>query len=152
MSTSPDTAPLTIHSSRLFLASPTQLYALFSDPEKLAQWWGPKGFKNTFHEFDLRPDGNWRFTMHAPDGTEYENYKQFTEVLPAQKVVLQHFSPVHDFTMIIRFEPEGEQTRLDWLMEFVSGQENAHLKDVIEKANEENFDRLEAMLAAGKVG
>jgi hypothetical protein len=32
---------------------------------------GPKGFRNTFYEFDLRPGGVWRFTMQAPNGNEF---------------------------------------------------------------------------------
>ena len=45
------------------------------------QWWGPNGFTNTFHEFDLRPGGAWRFIMHGPDGTDYPNESVFVEVV-----------------------------------------------------------------------
>ena len=38
-----------------------------------ARWWGPDGFTNTITTFDLRPGGAWRFVMHGPDGTNYEN-------------------------------------------------------------------------------
>lgn len=33
---------------------------------------GPNGFTNTFYEFDLRPGGKWRFTMHGADGKNYK--------------------------------------------------------------------------------
>lgn len=35
------------------------VYAAWSDPDHLKNWWGPKGFTNTFTEFDLRPGGKW---------------------------------------------------------------------------------------------
>lgn len=33
----------------------------------LKNWWGPDGFTNTFHEFNLRPNGKWILTMHGPE-------------------------------------------------------------------------------------
>ena len=50
------------------IAAPREfVWRAFSEPEHLAQWWGPKGFRNTFHEFDLRPGGHWVFSV-ADDG------------------------------------------------------------------------------------
>ena len=60
-----------IVSTRVLDAPRELVFRAFSDPDLLARWWGPEGFTNTFHEFDLRPDGAWRFVMHGPDGTDY---------------------------------------------------------------------------------
>ena len=51
--------------SRVFDAPRERVFRAWTDPEHLKQWWGPKGFTNTFHEFDMRPGGHWRFVMHA---------------------------------------------------------------------------------------
>ncbi|HEX6774746.1 MAG TPA: SRPBCC domain-containing protein [Methylomirabilota bacterium] len=45
----------------------------WTDPDHLARWWGPKGFTNTFQEFDLRPGGRGQFVMHGPNGADYPN-------------------------------------------------------------------------------
>ena len=45
----------------------------FSDPVRLARWWGPAGFTNTFTICEFKPGGQWSFTMHGPDGTNYPN-------------------------------------------------------------------------------
>ena len=50
-----------------------RVFRAWTDPAHLARWWGPKGFTNTFHEFDLRPGGLWRFVMHGANGADYQN-------------------------------------------------------------------------------
>jgi len=47
-------------SARVLDAPRELVFRAFSDPDHLVHWWGPRGFKNTFHEFDLRPGGFWR--------------------------------------------------------------------------------------------
>jgi len=62
-----------IVSSREFEAPRELLFQAWTNPDLLARWWGPKGFTNTFHEFDMKPGGTWRFVMHGPDGVDYPN-------------------------------------------------------------------------------
>ena len=143
----------TILSTRVFAASREAVWAAFSDPVRLAQWWGPKGFTNTMHEFDLRPGGCWRSTLHAPDGADYENQKTFTEVVPVERVVFRHHQPTHDFEMAMTLIADGSGTRVEWRMVFESAGECAQVRPFIEPANEQNFDRLAAHLVApGTVG
>ncbi len=142
-----DAAARTIVSSRVFAASREAVWAAFSDPVRLAQWWGPAGFTNTIHVFDLRPGGRWRITLHAPDGAHYDNEKTFTEVVPPERVVFRHHQPTHDFEMAVKLVAEGGGTRAEWSMVFVSAEECARVRRFIEPANEQNFDRLAAHLA-----
>jgi uncharacterized protein YndB with AHSA1/START domain len=44
-----------IVSSRFFAAPRELVFEAFSNPGHLVHWWGPEGFTNTFHEFDMRP-------------------------------------------------------------------------------------------------
>jgi uncharacterized protein YndB with AHSA1/START domain len=136
-----------IVSSRVLAAPPAQVCAAFSDPRRLAQWWGPNGFTNTFHEFDLRPGGRWRFTMHGPDGTDYPTEKEFTVVEPPARIVFRHRQTTHNFEMTLTFVAEAGGTRLTWLMRFDSADECAGVRQPILEANEQNFDRLAAHLS-----
>jgi uncharacterized protein YndB with AHSA1/START domain len=138
-----------IHSTRVFGVSRERLFEAFCDRSQLARWWGPEGFTNTFAEFDLRPGGTWRFTMHGPDGAEYPNTNVFTEVDPPSRIAFVHDSPVHRFRMTMDFTAEDSAARLNWRMEFEDPDEAAKLRDFIVVANEQNFDRLEAVLAGG---
>jgi uncharacterized protein YndB with AHSA1/START domain len=134
-----------IVSTRVFGVSRERLFEAFSDPRQLAHWWGPKGFTNTFEEFDLRPGGAWRFTMHAPTGAEYHNASEFIEVAKPERIVFRHVRPVHDFQMTMTFADEGGGTRLTWHMLF-EHDEGEKMREFLATANEENFDRLEALL------
>ena len=143
-----------IISTRDFAAPRETLFQVFADPAELALWWGPKGFTNTITQFDFRSGGAWRFTMHGPDGTDYPNAKDFIEVEKPGRIVFQHLDPKHRFTMTMSFEPLGNigGTRLTWRMLFDPNEENGTLKGFIVEANEQNFDRLEAYLAARTSG
>lgn len=54
-------------------ASVEQVFAAFSDPGRLARWWGPAGFTNTFTNCEFKAGGRWSFIMHGPDGKNYKN-------------------------------------------------------------------------------
>ena len=71
-----------IYSSREVNAPLEVLYHAFANPLILKRWWGPEGFKNTIHEFDLRPEGKWILTMHGPEQGNYENSSVFNIVEP----------------------------------------------------------------------
>lgn len=140
--------PSEILSERLIPAPREQVFDAFRDPTRLARWWGPAGFTNTFHEFDLRPGGAWRFTMHAPDGTAHPNAKTFIEVMPPERVVFRHVQVQHGFTMTMLFAEAAQQTRLTWRMRFESVEEAERVRAFVVQANEQNLDRLEAHLRA----
>lgn len=146
-STPGEAADLEIVSTRVFDAPGERVFRAFSDPERLARWWGPNGFTSTFHEFDLRPGGAWRFVMHGPDGTAYENASDFIEIVSPERIVFQHLEPMHRFLMTITFAPEVGKTRLTWRMRFESAAELDRVRAYIPAANEENVDRLGAQLA-----
>lgn len=136
-----------IVSRRTFAATPAQVFAAFADPARLALWWGPNGFTNTIREFELRPGGTWRLTMHGPEGANYENVSEFVEIAPAERVVFQHLEPVHGFRMTMTFAARGAETELTWTMRFDDANERAKLGKFIAVANQQNFDRLAAHLA-----
>jgi len=139
--------PRVIESSRLIAAPHARVWAAFSDPVRLAQWWGPQGFTNTFHEFDFRPGGAWRFTMHGPDGNACELNKRFTAIVAPEKIVVDHFQPGHDFTLTMTLAAQGGRTMVVWWMHFVDAAEAERIRAFILQANEQNFDRLAAYLA-----
>jgi uncharacterized protein YndB with AHSA1/START domain len=133
-----------ICTSRVFDAPPAALFAAWSDPARLARWWGPDGFTSTFHAFDFRPGGVWRFTFRGPDGSTYENHWTYLTIVPNERILQRHDSQ-HRFTMDATFVPEGAGTRLTWVMRFEEATSD-QLRAVVIPANEQNFDRLAAEL------
>jgi uncharacterized protein YndB with AHSA1/START domain len=120
--------PRSIVGSRVFDAPRELVFAAFSKPEHLAQWWGPNGFTTTTHSFDFRPGGVWRFVMHGPDGRDYQNRVTYDEIVPPERIVYTHgggddVEPVR-FSTTITFEAVGKgQTRLTWHGRFPSAEE-----------------------------
>lgn len=131
-----------IITTRFLAASPETVFAAFGDPAQLVQWWGPHGFTSTIQAFDFRPGGRWHITLRDPQGTVYENEKQFLEIAENAKVVFRHQQAAHSFTMTMLFTSENHGTRLTWHMLFDSADECAAVRTVITSANEENLDRL----------
>jgi len=124
----------------------SQVFAAHSDPTRLATWWGPAGFTNTFHEFDFRDGGRWHFTMHGPDGGNYDNLWIFRSIVANECIDMRHdCAPYFNLRITLTEVPEG--TRIDWLATFDEAKVLAALLEMITRCNEENFDRLEAALA-----
>jgi len=144
-----ETADREIVSERVFPMPPERVFAAWTDPERLARWWGPAGFTNTFEAFDLRPGGVWRFVMHGPNGTDYQNESVFVDVAPPERIVFDHVCAPR-FRMTITFTPDGSRTALTWRMLFETAEECERMKPVAVPANEQNFDRLAQELARMK--
>ena len=70
--------------TRIYDAPLEAVWDAWTDPEQVAQWWGPRGFTLTTHSKDLRPGGTWRYTMHGPDGTDYPNTTRISRSSPVQ--------------------------------------------------------------------
>lgn len=127
---------------------PDAVYAAFVDPERLARWWGPAGFTNTFAQCDVVEGGEWVFTMHGPDGTDYPNRNVFAALEPGRRVVIEHVcAPLFALTVTLTAVEGG--TELDWSQDFHDPAVARALRAVCEPANEENLDRLHAELRAG---
>lgn len=136
----------TIENSRVVNAPRELVWKAWTEPEHLARWYGPKGFTNTFHQFDLRQGGRWKFTMHGPDRGNYENEIEFKEIVPPKRLVLTRISkPL--FQVTVTFEPIAEKTKVTFFAEFPSKEEFNKVRSFVPEKNEENLDRLEAELA-----
>jgi uncharacterized protein YndB with AHSA1/START domain len=139
-------ADRTIVSRREFNAPRHVVFKAVADPQRFARWWGPEGFTNTIHEFDLRPGGVLTYTMHAPDGANYDMERRVVELVAPSRVVLDNPDPTHRFIMTQTLADRGEKTLVTWRMRFDSAEEYERVAQFIVPANEQNFDRLAAEL------
>ncbi|WP_282942597.1 SRPBCC family protein [Paenibacillus sp. RC67] len=139
-----------IVSTRDFNVPVKDVFHAWTTPELLARWWGPKGFTNTFHEFDLRPGGNWRFDMHGPDGVNYPNHSVFIEIVPMERIVFNHLS-FHEFQVTATFEEVDNRTKVTFRQLFKDAEEFERVKSYCVEGNEQNFDRLSELLAESAI-
>jgi len=134
--------------SRTFAAAPSEVFAAMRDAARIARWWGPKGFTSTIHEFDFRPGGRWRLTLHGPDGKDYPNASRFTRIVPDQAFEIEHVDG-HHFFLCIDLQPAGGGTLLTWRQTFDTIEHYKGIAEFVAVANEQNLDRLAAELQRG---
>lgn len=133
----------TFTTTRDLPASPAQVFAAISTPERLARWWGPAGFTNTFSVCDFRPGGRWSFVMHGPDGASYANENVFEAIEAPGRVVIRHVcEPL--FTLTLRLEAIATGTRVLWEQVLENPAFAEQMRHIIVPANEQNLDRLTA--------
>jgi uncharacterized protein YndB with AHSA1/START domain len=82
--------------ARVLDAPRAAVYAAWTDAAAFCEWFGPDGFTCTVHEMDVRPGGRARFDMIAPDGTVYTNRFDYLELVPDERMVLDHGADVDD--------------------------------------------------------
>lgn len=63
------------------------VWSAWTDPARLAAWWGPHDFTAPRCEVDARPGGLMRIDMRAPDGTIYPMSGEFHELSPPERLV-----------------------------------------------------------------
>lgn len=132
-----------IFSSRVLNFPVEKVYRAFADQTHLKNWWGPEGFTNTIHEFDLQPGGKWILTMHGPEKGNYENSSVFKIIQPLHLITWTRISQPF-FDMEIAFEKlDNSKTRISFRMIFKTAEECEKIKKFAGPKNEENFDRLE---------
>lgn len=135
-----------IVSSRTFNHPQEKVFEAWSNPEYKKIWWGPNGFTNTFHIHDFKPGGHWKLTMHGPEKGNYENESVFRVIKPPELIYWHRLTQPY-FDVVTTFEPgEDNQTKLIFRMIFPSGKDRDKVLKFVPNANEENFDRLEAVL------
>lgn len=145
--------------SRLLDAPRALVYRVFTEPQHVAHWWGPFGFRNTVHEMNVKVHGVSRFTMHGPKGgtgptseaTDYPNEMRYLEVVPNERLVFTHGSGAsgeEGFHVEITFADEGTQTRVVLTQTHASAARVADVKKYAVEGGNQTFTRLAGYLAS----
>lgn len=152
--------------TRVFDASLERAWAAWTDPDRLAAWFGPKDTKGTVLEYDLRPGGVWRGRMDAPDGSAMFSKFVFEQVNPPSSLVWVHgFADEHGTRIRAPFAPlfplelrttvtfaevdGGTRITLEWVPIDASPEEEAFflgMMDSMQGGWTGSFDQLSAYL------
>ncbi|MFJ8137655.1 SRPBCC family protein [Streptomyces sp. NPDC096013] len=109
------TADREIVISRVIDAPRELVFEAFTQVRHLSRWWGPAGFTTTTRSFAFRVGGAWDFVMHGPDGTDYQEWITWREIVPPERIELLHGESRDDpnsFASALTFEPAGGRTRI----------------------------------------
>ena len=67
-------------------APPSSVWDAFTDPDRLARWWGPKGFSIPSLRFELRVGEGYRIEMQPPEGDAFHLAGEFRAVDPPRRL------------------------------------------------------------------
>jgi uncharacterized protein YndB with AHSA1/START domain len=73
--------------SRVLDAPRALVWTCFTDPERMKQWWGPKGFTVTASKMDLRPGGTYHYGLKAPNGQAMWGKFVYREIVSNERLV-----------------------------------------------------------------
>jgi uncharacterized protein YndB with AHSA1/START domain len=102
---------------RIFDAPRELVWTVMNDPERVTNWWGPRGYTTTVVEMDVRPGGRWRWINHTTGGEDAAFKGEYLEVVPPERVVRTEIFDAPGFddkTAIdtITFEDLGGRTKV----------------------------------------
>ncbi len=83
----PDDAPMPfLTMTRRFDVPPADVFAAWTEPDKLKRWWGPAGMTCPSAELDVRPGGAFRTCMKNSQGGEHWSSGVYTVVEPPHRL------------------------------------------------------------------
>jgi uncharacterized protein YndB with AHSA1/START domain len=75
--------------TRVYDAPRELVWKAWTEPERIAQWWGPRGWSTSSVTLDVRPGGTFRLTsVSDEDGAEMTTLAVFREVLEPERLVV----------------------------------------------------------------
>ena len=140
-----------IHIERVFDAPRDRVFAVYTDPQLIPEWWGPRDTTTVVDEMDVRPGGSWRFVMRSADGSESGFRGVYREVTPPERIV-QTFEwegmPGHICVETATFEDLGDRTKVSTVSLFHTTEErDGMLGSGMEGGLNETYARLDELLA-----
>ena len=140
-----------IRIEREFNAPRDRVFAVYTDPKLIPEWWGPRGTTTIVDQMDVRPGGSWRFVMRNPDGSETGFRGTYREVTPPERIV-QTFEwegmPGHVSVETATLQDLGDRTRVTTVSIFHTTEErDGMLQSGMEGGLNETYARLDELLA-----
>ena len=146
-----------IHVEREFDAPRDRVFAVYTDPELIPEWWGPRGTTTIVDQMDVRAGGSWRFVAQTSDGSEVPAmHGTYREVTPPERLV-QTFEwegmPGHVSVETATFEDLGDRTKVTTTSIFHTPEErDGMLGSGMEGGLNETYERLDEVLARLQAG
>lgn len=143
--------------TRVFDAPREMVWKAWTEPKRMMQWWGPKGFTAPVCKIDFRVGGKYLSCMRSPDGKDYWSTGVYREIDPPKRLVCTdsfadengnvvpatHYGMGADlpleFLVKITFEEQQGKTKMTLRHE---GFPVGNMKDMTNVGWNESFDKL----------
>jgi uncharacterized protein YndB with AHSA1/START domain len=137
--------------TRVFDAPREAVFAAFTDPDLVPQWWGPRNLTTAVDAMDVRPGGIWRFINRDAQGREFAFHGVFHEVVPFDRVVYTfeyEGAPGHVVLETVTFaEHAGKTTMTEHAVFQTVADRDGMLTTGMERGAAESMDRMAELLA-----
>ena len=139
-----------IRIERVFAAPRDRVFAVYTDPQLIPEWYGPRGTTTIVDTMDVRSGGDWRFVMRSSDGSESAFRGTYREVSPPERIV-QTFEwegmPGYISLETATFEDLGDRTKVVTTALFYTTEErDGMLGSGMEHGMNETYARLDELL------
>ena len=138
---------------RIFDAPRERVWAAYTDPKLVGQWWG-RGHKLDIEKWEVKRGGHWRVVEHA-EGESHGFEGRYREVTPMDRIV-RTFEwdgmPGHVIIETAEFSDAGDgRTKVTGHSLFHTKEECEGFANTgMEGGMNESFEALDRLLAAGK--
>lgn len=135
------------------------VFRAWTDPQQIAEWWGPRQFTNIVRKWEATAGGAIDLDMIGPDGTAYPMSGTFTSVTEPERLVFTSAvpgpdgKPVFEVLTTITLAERGKKTtltvhatitrRTDAAAQFIAGMEAGWTQ---------SLERLDALLSRTRGG
>ena len=122
--------------TRVYAAPREEVWAAWTKSERLAQWWGKRGWRATDVELDVRPGGAFRVTSVSEDGAAMSSDWVYREVVAPERIVFG--APGEDREAVVTFAAlDGDRTEMSFRTTIAP-----YLRDRAAAGMDSAFDRL----------
>jgi uncharacterized protein YndB with AHSA1/START domain len=138
--------------TRVFDAPRSLVFRVWTSPEHLYRWWGPKDFTTPSVKMDFRPGGAYHSTIRSPKGEDHTMVGTYREIVEPERIVFTFAwegeeGDLGPETLVsVAFADEGGKTRLTFHQAPFSTIED---RDSHVEGWSGVMDRLAAYLAVG---
>jgi uncharacterized protein YndB with AHSA1/START domain len=139
--------------------SPARVWKAFTDPERLVEWWAPKGYVAFTDGWKFFRGGAWHFRIRLPNGRDRSGVIQFDGIHPLRGLSFESYGDgpmnmdVPTYTTL-SFDDIGVGTRVTMTMTLTSSAQNLgeRLPSGLQDAAEQALSRLAELLEGDLYG
>jgi uncharacterized protein YndB with AHSA1/START domain len=139
-----------IRIERVFNAPRDRVYAAFTDPELVPEWWGSRDGTTVVDRMDVKVGGHWRFVSDSQHG-EHGFRGTYRDVSPPERLEYSfewEGMPGHVCIETVTFEDLGDSTKVVTTTLFHTTEErDGMLSSGMEDGLNESYARLDELLA-----
>jgi uncharacterized protein YndB with AHSA1/START domain len=137
--------------THIFDAPRELVFKVYTNPEVIPQWWGPRRYTTKVNQMEVRPGGRWHFVQTDEVGKEYAFHGVYHGISKPEWVISTfeyEGTPGHVILETVVFEEMNGKTRMTDSSVFQSVEDrDAMVLEGMEEGSSESMERLSDLIA-----